>query len=250
MKKILLSLFAVAAVFVACDKVALDQDVNNINVLEQAEEIGASIDFEDVIDSSFEFISSVEPSKDSSNITGKVGAAGTQWIHAVFFDSGSQNVVLLRGSTAEEACWDSLSTFASSTLYTWDTTTNMLTVVVETAAGESAPRSRPQSAGSAARYDRLFASTTLNRIRVTNSRRTAAITGTPPAVADFDFSCGVDLTGAYSITPAPFPLTGFLAKINASFDFIGSGLDADALNYAGSSEEDVRTAIENDIMNN
>ena len=44
MKKILLTLFAVAAVVIACDKDALDQDVNNINVLEQAEEIGASVE--------------------------------------------------------------------------------------------------------------------------------------------------------------------------------------------------------------
>ena len=246
MKKLLLSLFAIATIFVACDK-----EENLVEPMaNELEEIQVSqpTDFSDMIDSSFDFIGDIDVPKGESS-SSKVGASGTQWIHAIFFDHGSQNVVLLRGSGAEEACWGNLPTFASSTLYTWDTATDMLTVVVENASGESAPRSRPQSAGSAARYDRLFGSTTLNRIRVTNSRRSAAITGTPPAISLFDFSCSPDLTGAYDITPAPFPLTGFLATINSSFDFLGAGLDADAANYAGTSTSTVIEAIERDIMN-
>ena len=50
MKKILLTLFAVAAIFVACDKDGLDQEITNINVLEQAEEINASVEVSSDID--------------------------------------------------------------------------------------------------------------------------------------------------------------------------------------------------------
>ena len=250
MKKILFTIFAIVAL-VACDKDALDQDVTNINVLEQAEEIGASVSFDDAVNSSFEFIGSVETPKSSSNTTSKVGTSGTRWLHIIFFDHGGQNLALLRGEAAEESCWNNLPGFAHSTLYTWDTNTDMLTVVVEDASGESAPVARPQSAANATRFDRLFApGSTTNRIRVTNSRRSRAITGTPPAASELDFGCIPTLMGnAYSITPAPFPLNGFLARINSSFDFVTHGLDADAANYAGTSEQDVIDAIEADIMN-
>ena len=252
MKKLLLTLFAVAAVFVACDKDALDQDITNINVLEQAEEIGASVDLTGAIDSSFEFIGSVDIPKESSNETSKVGASGTRWLHIIFFDHGSQNLALLRGEGATESCWGNLPGFAHSTLYTWDSSSNTLTVVVEDASGESAPTPRVQSAANAVRFNRLFApASTTDRIRVTNSRRSRAITGTPPAASTFDFGCIPALMGnAYSITPAPFPLNGFLATINSSFDFVTYGLDADADNYAGTSEAAVIEAIENDINNN
>ena len=251
MKKILLTLFAVAAVFVACDKDAYDEDVANINVIEAAQEIGASVSFDGAIDSSFEFIGSVEAPKGSSNTTNKVGASGTRWLHIIFFDHSGQNLALLRGEGAEESCWGNLPGFAHSTLYTWDTNTDTLTVVVEDASGESAPVSRPQSAANATRFDRLFAvDSTTDRIRVTNTRRSRAITGTPPAASALDFGCIPALMGnAYRITPAPFPLSGFLATIDASFDFVTYGLDADASNYAGTSEQDVIDAIEADIMN-
>ena len=250
MKKILLTLFAVAAVVIACDKDALDQDVNNINVLEQAEEIGASVDLTGAIDSSFEFIGSVEAPKGSSNSTSKVGANGTQWLHIIFFDHGGVNLAYLRSDDTDEICWNNVPGFVHSSLYTWDTTTDTLTVVVEDASGESAPVPRQQSDARATRFDRLFGATT-DRFRLTNSRRSGALNGDLPTdLNTVDFGCLPQLEGsAYNITPAPFPLTGFLAKIDASFDFVGAGLDADALNYAGSSREDVIRAIENDIIN-
>ena len=251
MKKILFTIFVFAAI-VACEKDAYDNDdVSNINVLEQAEEIGASISFDDVIDSSFEFIGSVETPKSSSNETSKVGASGTRWLHIIFFDHGGQNLALLRGEGAEESCWGNLPGFAHSTLYTWDSSSNTLTVVVEDASGESAPTPRVQSAANATRFDRLFSvDSTTDRIRVTNTRRSRAITGTPPAASALDFGCIPTLNGnAYDITPAPFPLEGFLATINSSFDFLTYGLDANALNYAGTSEAAVIEAIENDINN-
>ena len=250
MKKFLFTIFAFALI-VACEKDAFEQDTYDINVVEAADEIGASVSFDGSIDSSFEFIGSVELPKSSSNETSKVGASGTRWLHIIFFDHNSQNLALLRGEAADESCWGNLPGFAHSTLYTWDTNTNTLTVVVEDASGESAPTPRVQSAANATRFDRLFApGSTTNRIRVTNSRRSRAITGTPPAASELDFGCIPPLMGnAYSITPAPFPLNGFLARINSSFDFVTHGLDADALNYAGTSEQDVIDAIERDIMN-
>ena len=73
MKKILLTLIAVAAIFVACDKDGLDQEITNINVLEQAEEINASVETDiDAIDAFINRVlsnSKKYPSK--SNVTGR-----------------------------------------------------------------------------------------------------------------------------------------------------------------------------------
>ena len=61
----------------------------------------------------------------------------------------------------------------------------------------------------------------------------------------FDYSC--DLSGYYNVTPAPFPLTGFLATItNAAgvqADFGGS-----SPNFAGTNRDDVVREIESHIM--
>ena len=244
MKKLLYTLFAFA-IIVACEK---DMDDNyNVNSISPIE---VTVDSSDAIDAAFEFIGSVEAPKESSSVTSKVGATGTQWIHVIFFAHGGQNLALLRGSTATESCWDNLPGFVRSALYTWNTTTNELTVTVETAAGELPATPRPQSDASAARYDRLFRGTALDRIRVTNDRYTRSITGTPPTdVIDFSCSTGTtDVSGAYGVTRAPFPLTGYLATIDDTFTFI-SGLDANAANYAGSDERAVRNAIEGDILN-
>ena len=247
MKKLILSLFAVAMVFVACNK----EETLVEPMANELEEIQVSqpTDLSDIIDSSFEFLGDIEVPKGEAS-SARTGAEGTRWLHIIFFDHNSQNLALLRGEAADESCWGNLPGFAHSTLYTWDTSNDMLTVVVEDASGESAPVPRAQSAANATRFDRLFApGSTTNRIRVTNARRSRAITGTPPAASELDFGCAPDLTGAYDITPAPFPLTGFLATINSSFDFLGAGLDADAANYAGTSTSTVIEAIERDIMN-
>ena len=246
MKKLILSLFTLATVFVACDK---DDSVIETPGLE-AEVIVTNSG--DIIDDAFDFLGGIDAPKGSQSTTSKVGASGSDWIHVVFFDHNSQNLALLRGDGTDEVCWDNLTGFARSVIYTWDTNTNILTLTVETAAGEVVAPGRLQSDASAARFDRLFGANTLNRVRVTNSRRSAAITGTPPSASLFDFSCpstSVDVGGAYAVTRAPFPLTGYLATINSSFDFITNSLDANAANYAGTSEQSVRNAIEGDILN-
>ena len=57
---------------------------------------------------------------------------------------------------------------------------------------------------------------------------------------------GVDYSQFYEVIPAPFPLSGFLARITG--DLTGMG-DGSSLNYAASTEAAVREAIENDIQN-
>ena len=83
-----------AAILVACDKDALDQDITNINVLEQAEEINASIDSNEA----FDFINNLNSAIVSGDIevspktskgnssTAKAGDFGTNWIQVIFFD--------------------------------------------------------------------------------------------------------------------------------------------------------------------
>ena len=59
-------------------------------------------------------------------------------------------------------------------------------------------------------------------------------------------SIGLDcspIQGLYEITPAPFPLNGFLATILANASFDGS-----SLNYAGTDRQAVIDAIEADIL--
>ena len=64
----------------------------------------------------------------------------------------------------------------------------------------------------------------------------------------YNFVCaaaGPAVTTHYTVTNAPFPLTGFLATINpgAGANFTGS-----SANYAGTTEASVRAAIEADIL--
>ena len=53
----------------------------------------------------------------------------------------------------------------------------------------------------------------------------------------------VNTRAHYDVTPAPFPLNGFLATISSSASFTGS-----SLNFAGTDEAAVRRAIEADIL--
>ena len=66
------------------------------------------------------------------------------------------------------------------------------------------------------------------------------------AASDLGLDCS-PIQGLYDVTPAPFPLNGWLATIKANVgtaSFTGT-----SLNYAGTDEAAVRAAIEADIMN-
>ena len=94
MKKLFYLLFAFALI-VACEKDSYDQDVENINVLEQAEEINASVDSDAQLDAAFNFINELNNAVNSGEIkvtpkegssTAKAGDFGNNWIQLLFFD--------------------------------------------------------------------------------------------------------------------------------------------------------------------
>ena len=270
MKKILLTLFAVAAI-VACDKDDMYNDSSSINVLQEAEEIGASVDLEIDAES---FINGLANSVtkeeianyEASKLTKRTGAANTEWLHVVFFTFGSSNTPLayLRSDDTAEICAEGGQI---SVIYTLETAGNGNSrLKIERIDGDGTVRPASYSnigASLRTNYATLF-SNTIDRVYRANPGFSGIVPGTVPSLTllannGIDFVCGPvdewinDGTGlwtnpvypgySYRTTTAPFPLSGFLATIVTK----PSG-DVSA-NYAGTGMSDVTGAIETDIEN-
>ena len=202
MKKLFYLLFAFA-IIVACEKDAFDQDVQEINVLEEAEEINAFIDnaFLDIDYSAFieglagditkEEIAEYEANK----TTARTGAAGENWIHVVFFPFGTNNIPLAyqRSEDTAEICE---SAGQVSILYILETATSgatRLRVEEINAAGVAQPATYTRIGSSLrANYNTLFSQTIDRLSRATTSNGFAL--GRVPSVATLasrgiDFSC-------------------------------------------------------------
>ena len=274
MKKILLTLFAVAAVVIACDKDALDQDVNNINVLEQAEEINASVDLDTdaIIGSIIErwtgdglsvpsskkgtastartttTIDCVEDTRDGLTIDGE-----TDYI--------SYEIAVINGRNFGIARSDADSPLGAFTplvtVYFVNKGSNNVNIVVNGAVVNSF-----NNAG----FIPLFANgAPLNGGYVENLNA-AFIYLTPGTLADAGVACTAAVEadwsespstpglwehatyGSYQLSNAPFPLSGVLARV------MSEGTDVSGtLNYAASGSMTdnaaVREAIENDFEN-
>ena len=318
MKKILLTLFAVAAVFVACDKDEMGYDSSSINVLEEAKEINASVDTD--FDAAFQFIQNINNSNkilvESSNpSTARGGDYGNNWLQAVFFDRSATDagdLAYLRSDEQTEVCADNLVN-AAEFFYHLPAADQLII--------ESGTSSQSFTVPSGS-YDTTFQLNGPDALIVMNSARTAAAAGVAPAVADYDFSCaatvyeygtriiggahdgrvivpidptnmdaasnpsaaavgtdniqlqvvrreagfgvltwenvgdpftnpnyvpstGPAVSSFYTVSCAPFPLTGVLATINSGATLPNGNTSA---NYAGSTEAAVRQAIERDIL--
>ena len=241
MKKILLTLFAVAAVFVACDKDGLDQEITNINVLEQAEEIGASVeadlDVQGVIDELLNNLSSFGNQKrGQANLTSKTGDFVA--VHIFTISGQTDRFLILADETNDDFCFPG----------------SVATVFFDNVNGDGSQLNVEDTSGAVSvsltgDFSAFFAGGNNVLVRLNannkaadrgdfNAGNTATLSGT-----DFTFACGVDVSGFYTVTPAPFPLTGFLARINDDASFTGT-----SLNYAASTDAAVRAAIEGDIM--
>ena len=269
MKKILLTLFAVAAVFVACDKDNLDQDITNINVLEQAEEINASVDIDfDSYKNQLESLMGIIVKEGTpKSTTRRGGDNGDNWIElSVFNGTGSDsNAIFAHAITDGNAlvCYDGFTYNGNPVVpatYSFDDdgvspTVGLLTIEV---AGQVTPYEISGSlrttyiASFGNSFDSVF------RVALT-SNNGFAVSGDQPQRGDFTFSsCGPapitwDVPAAsangigtytssngkvYVISAAPFPLTGFLATTS----------DSGSANYAGTTIADVRAAIEADLL--
>ena len=256
MKKLLLTLFAVAAVFVACDKDALDQDVSNINVLEQAEEINASLDID------FDYDALV------ARLTGKNLSSSDK------SDKGSASTA--RNTGTNVACGDD-----ERDGLTIDGETDYITYELATINGNNYGVIRSEELTRTAAFTPVATITFVNKGSgltkiFVNGEYVNEFTSVPfgnlyadsalRTSADVPFayienlnsnfiyigdgtaaSAGLSCIYAgqyYEVTPAPFPLNGFLATLRGA---LPTGMDS--ANYAGTTEAAVRAAIEADIIN-
>ena len=271
MKKILLTLFAVAAVFVACDKDELGYDSSSINVLEQAEEINASIDYDygSFLDQLADDAPAVSTKGKGTVSTARTGEEGTEWIHAIFFTLGNNELVHLAADTDAETCIPSTGVHASATgaisvLYTFRTVNGNGLLQIQIGNNPVINRQVANVAG----YTNLF-SGNLNYVRLANDQRSGTIAGTAPPASAFDFTCAADevyewgesptvpglfsnndpaITTTYQLSAAPFPLSGILARTSdesVSANYAGSGDFSDSATWMA-----VRTAIQDDIEGN
>ena len=250
MKKIFLTLIAVAAVFVACDKDALDQDVNNINVLEQAEEINASLDLDVDYDAIItrltgkEFSSSNNFSKGSASTARNTGTntpcaddtrhgltigGSTDYISYEFTTIGGSNYGVIRSEAlTRTAAFNRVVNLVFVNLGSNDVGVYVNDALVATL---NIPSFIP-----------LFDNAILANAFVENLDSNFVYAGDSD-ISAAGLSC-IYAGDFYDVTPAPFPLQGFLATINSNLPSTMS-----SANYAGTDEAAVRAAIENDILN-
>ena len=188
MKKILFTLFAFALVIVACEK-DMDEnyDVSNINPIE------ASIDYDYLgfLDGLAEDSPAVKDVK-SGPSTARTGAAGTQWLHAIFFTLGTNELVYLSADTDPESCIPAGGVHASasnavSVLYTFREINGNGLLQVQV--GQGAVQNRGIPAASLQGYRNLFNTASLNYVRVANAQRSGTVAGAAPPASAFDFSC-------------------------------------------------------------
>ena len=252
MKKILLTLFAVAAVFVACDKDGLDQEITNINVVEQAEEINASVEIDESI---MQGLLSLDFSSNKGSVntgrTTRPAAADVNGLYLNFYTEGGNNYVSFTSDDVGQVCHTGTTQQRLYSLegndlkvYVGDGTTAVVTLTDIT-------------------FAFLFA---IDNFRVVYQIDSEFLIQSSPAYGTFTFSdCAggtVEWTqssttaglwehptyGSYQLSNAPFPLSGVLARV------MSEGTDVSGtLNYAASGSMTdnaaVREAIENDFEN-
>ena len=250
MKKILLTIFVFAAI-IACEKDAYDNDdVTNINVLEQAEEINASVETTSSTGLDVEALTArltrlagntKGVTRKLNSSTAKTGGAGshiklisgvetTSNIYYEFLFSDDISLCNLPNFTYLETIWLVLNSANETEIraiapsgedsFLVGTITADLSFLYEITFSEG-----------------LFVDLSDLSVDVVSGESQADIT---LGSVNFDLSCEGIL---YEVTPAPFPLRGFLATKIAGATFP----NATPSNYAGTDRNDVVRAIETNI---
>ena len=244
MKKLLLTIFAIAAI-VACEKDAYDNDdVTNINVLEQAEEIGASVEgslsistVDLILDYLVENTNNLETSKKGDNVSTR---KGDDYINVVLFSEGGFTYIGLFDNSNDDVCFNG----KTISQYFWDNS-----------AGDGSVLSIEDTSGNVLRtingdFATLFSdglnsitqiSLTPTSLTINGSENLTAINTATTVGVEHNFVCA---EGKYRITDAPFPLNGKLGTIINQTMFKGT-----ARNFAGTLEADVIREIEAEIVN-
>ena len=276
MKKILLTLFAVAAVFVACDKDGLYQEISNINVLEQADEINASVEISekeaiDLLSSLIGNISdlpegdlfynapkkakgSASTARTSDGSCGDERGAG-DFITLTYFQNANELAVLVR---SEDNIPVTIPDSEVSLELTYILSGSTYTIRNE-GTGFNVASGLTPSAGLLAAFGNPL--NLLYRVNSANAPQ-AVLTGALRVAAGIDcVGQSIGWTedgsviglfthptyGSYQLSDAPFPLSGVLARVMSDDAPTGGA----TLNYAaaGSMTDNaaVRAAIEGDF---
>ena len=238
MKKILLTLFAVAAIVIACDKDAYDADTTNINIIEQAEEINATVDFDlSRIEETLNRLSSnIKSFPVKDNTTARTagghirilgGADGSIYYEFAFSDD-------------IEVCNEATYSFLEENIY-----------IVLNAAGNTEVRVGSLTAAPVATLTRDFSSVFARSIQegisydFSSGNIGGGVVGNDGIAFGstvFDFICdgwsfdSATMTwshptqGSYIISEAPFPLNGILARV------LTQGVNPGTLHYAASGD--------------
>ena len=237
MKKLLFALFTFALVIIACEKDMDDYGTTNIAPIEAEVEVSSSdIDVDGLID---RLISSTQKNgKKVTSSTAKTAVRGTSII-TIF--TGVSNGFLYEIAFDDVVSWCNNSSGLTQ-----------LTLFLNSA-GDTEIKVGDNSGPIVATVpgiEFLFTLDIAQGLRISaatrvleNAVNTAGVYSFTDATS-YNFVCaaaGPAVTTYYDVTPAPFPLTGFLATINSTF----TGTSA---NYAGTTEAAVRAAIEADIL--
>ena len=255
---------------IACDKDELGYDnSSSINVLEEAQEINASVDIDfDAYKAQLEGLMNILPNDkgNSSSLTQRGGDNGDNWIELAAFNGSGADASAIFAHVITDGnsivCYDGFTLDGAAVVpatYSFDADGASADVGILNI--EVAGQSTPYEIRGALRttYIASFGGSFDSVFRVARTSNGGfSVSGGQPQRSDFTFSaCGpapvswtapssADGIGTYTssngftyvISAAPFPLTGFLATTT----------DAGSANYAGTTIADVRAAIEADLL--
>ena len=260
MKKLILSLFAVAMVFVACNK----EDSMVDSTPELSVTVG-EVDLESRFNAFNDFLrgATFTPSeKSNSPSSARGGDNGSDWVELIWFAHGTEHYVFTQPENLGNADYSNIGAGVSN-IYRETYSYRASSQEVHIQVGEGAGAVFPIPADLQALYMSAFAdqNSALYFANLDGStwtfREGALPTGTnfnfaPSAPLTFDWrliagstdtyeNTNPDITATYRVSPAPFPLSGSLATI------VTSDSDNASANYAGTSSSTVIDAIQADI---
>ena len=241
MKKLLLTLFAVAAVFVACDKDAVDvQETVVVEVVEDAPLMDLDIDYDLIITrlTGKEF-----SSKGASSARTNANVACADDERDGLTIGGSTDYISYEFTTINGVNYGVIRSEALTRTAPFNRVVNLVFVNLGNNDVGVYVNGNLVSTLNIPAFTPLFDNSILASAFVEVLDANFVYTG-DSNIADAGLSC-IYAGQYYEVTPAPFPLNGFLATLN------GVALPAgkSSANYAGTTREAVVTAIENDIVN-
>ena len=244
MKKLLLSLFAIATVFVACDKEAIDsQEPTAIEISEANASLDSNLDTDLLIESlmsrygvkGFEFTSSP-----SSSRTGTATVACAEDTRDGQTIDGSTDYITYELATINGSNYGIIKSEAETFTAPFTPVATLAFVNKGSGLTKIFLNGNYVNEFTSTPFEALYDNALLANAYVENLNH-LFIYLNDGNLNDAGLSC-VNAGQYYEVTPAPFPLNGFLARITNPSGFAGN-----SLNYAASTEAAVRTAIEADI---